>query len=95
MTFGSTTEKTCVPSEGAAAKEYSFTVKLVCDDSQDADAPLTNGAVDSSDICSPVITYNHAKACPVISVSTFSRFFLDNLFILGLICVSFGLIVNF
>jgi len=49
--------------------------------------------LDSSNACSPVITASSSKACPVFSVTNFSRFFLKNPVILGIIGIVFGCII--
>lgn len=52
-------------------------------------------SINSSNPCSPVITFSHSIACPVFSVTSFSRYFLDNPLILSFIAISFGLIVTY
>lgn len=49
---------------------------------------------DSSDVCAPVVTIRHAKACPVFSASNFSRFFINNPQILGILFIGFGFIIS-
>ena len=51
--------------------------------------------IDSSNPCKPVITGSHVKACSLISVTKFSRYFVNNPAILGVIAIVFGLIVAF
>ena len=56
---------------------------------------MTLSRIDTSDPCSPILDVEHAIACPVFSATTFSRFFLDNPVLLGLIAIPFGLIIAF
>lgn len=73
-----------------------MTINLFCNsESTDSTVGFKNIEIDTKDVCAPVITASHSKACPVFSVTTFSRFFLDNPLILGLSSIAFGLVVAF
>ena len=72
---------------------YRLTVNLMCDPAKNSSTWLQSGEVDSTDPCAPVITVGHADACPIFSVSNFSRFFIDNPQILGTVALIFGVIV--
>jgi len=45
--------------------------------------------------CHPIIIASHKSACPVFSVTTFSRFLIDRPYILGPVAILFGLMVTF
>eukprot|EP00347_Sterkiella_histriomuscorum_P009292 403341764 len=74
---------------------YSMTINLRCNsDGKKEDQLLVEG-VNTKSKCHPVITASHKIACPVFSVTTFSRFFIDRPYILGPLAIVFGLMVAF
>jgi hypothetical protein len=70
-------------------------MNLFCNAESDATLSFKNLKVDTSDPCNPVISGSHPKACSLISVTSFSRYFVANPTILGIIAVIFGLLVAF
>ena len=93
IAYGQPTEKLCKNGD-AEPTAYKLTLNLMCDSEANSTAWLEGGVVDSSDPCNTVITMTHEKACPVFSVSSFSRYFLKNQVILGLMAITFGLVVT-
>jgi len=61
----------------------------------DTTASFKDLSVDTSNPCKPVISGSHPKACTVISVSSFSQFFVENPVILGISGMIFGFLVAF
>jgi hypothetical protein len=95
MQFGEPKNK-CTDPAKAEPQNYQLTINLFCDsESTDTTVGFKNLDIDTKNPCSPVITASHSKACPVFSVTTFSRFFLDNPLIMGLSFITFGLVVAF
>ena len=72
-----------------------MTVELWCNADGSKDAELEIMGVNSENRCHPVISARHKSACPVFSVTTFSRFLIDRPYILGPIAILFGLMVAF
>ena len=96
LQFGAPTNK-CIPdpAKPTETRNYQLTVNLYCYPESDSTVGFKDLSVDVSDPCKPVITGSHVKACSLISVTKFSRYFVNNPEILGILAIAFGLIVAF
>jgi hypothetical protein len=61
----------------------------------DTTASFKDLSVNTANPCQPVISGSHPKACTMISVTSFSRFFVENPVILGICGIVFGILVAF
>lgn len=82
-------------SKSGITHNSTMTIHLMCNAEGQKEADLDILEVNTDKICHPVITASHKSACPVFSVTTFSRFLFDRPFILGPIAILFGIMVAF
>jgi hypothetical protein len=96
MKFGEPANK-CIsdPAKPSEVENYQLTLNLYCNPESDVTVNFKDLVVDNSNPCKPIITGSHPKACSLISVTSFSRYFVRNPEILGLLGLVFGLLVAF
>lgn len=74
---------------------YNFTLLINCDSEGATDDPLKIVSIDSSNACNTIISVSHKNACPVVSVTAWTRFLMDRPYILSPLMIIFGLLVTF